>query len=60
MNIDSLVEELILLDEIAGELSDEDNARVDARRMALKQQIQELQKDPLTHQGENNGTVQEH
>lgn len=46
MNINSLVEELILLDEIAGELSDEDNARVDARRVALKQQIQELQKDP--------------
>lgn len=49
MDVHALMEELILLDEIAGELSDEDNARVDARRVALKQQILELQKEPLTH-----------
>lgn len=37
--INSLYEQIIHLDEIAGELDPETNARVDAERVALKQQI---------------------
>lgn len=40
--IDSLMEELFYLDEIAGELSPEDNARIEARRTEIKQEIKEL------------------
>jgi hypothetical protein len=36
------MEELIHLDEIAGELSDEDNARVDQRRRELAEKIRQL------------------
>ena len=37
--INSLYEQIIYLDEIAGEMDPETNARVDAKRVALKQQI---------------------
>ena len=37
--IDNLYEQIIYLDEIAGELDPETNARTDAKRVALKQQI---------------------
>ena len=37
--INSLYEQIIYLDEIAGELDPETNARVDAERVALKQRI---------------------
>ena len=40
--IDAAVEQLISLDEIAGELSDEDNATVDRQRTELKAQIDRL------------------
>jgi ABC-type phosphate transport system ATPase subunit len=43
MDINSLYEELIYLDEIAGELDPESNARIDARRKELKQQILALE-----------------
>ena len=41
--LDGLYEELIMLDEIAGELDDESNVRVDARRAELKQEIKKLE-----------------
>jgi hypothetical protein len=37
--LNDLMEELIYLDEIAGELDPETNARIDAERVALKQRI---------------------
>ena len=37
--IDNLYEQIIYLDEIAGVLDPETNARTDAKRVALKQQI---------------------
>ena len=40
--LNSLYEELICLDEIAGELSTEDNARIDQRRKALIQKIKDV------------------
>ena len=40
--IDTLMEELFYLDEIAGELSPEDNARIEARRTEIKQEIKDL------------------
>lgn len=41
--LESLYEELILLDEIAGELSPEDNAANDTRRAELVREINELE-----------------
>ena len=41
--IASLMEELISLDEIAGELDPESNARIDAKRKELKAKIIELE-----------------
>ena len=46
MDLHSLYEELIHLDEIAGELDPETNARIDRRRVALKQQILDLENNP--------------
>lgn len=43
MDINALYEELIYLDEIAGELDPESNARIDIRRKELKQQIIDLE-----------------
>jgi uncharacterized protein YbaA (DUF1428 family) len=43
MDIDNLYEELIGLDEIAGELDDETNRRVGARRAELVRQIKEIE-----------------
>lgn len=40
--IDNLYEELVYLDEIAGELDPETNAKVDARRAEIKLEIMEL------------------
>ncbi len=40
--IDALYEELFYLDEIAGELDPETNAKTDARREQIKQEIKEL------------------
>jgi hypothetical protein len=37
--IDSLYEELIHLDEIAGELDTESNRKIDARRAQIKQEL---------------------
>ena len=37
--VNALYEQIIHLDEIAGELDPESNARIDAERVALKQQI---------------------
>jgi hypothetical protein len=37
--LDNLYEELIYLDEIAGELSEDDNAKIDARREELLKEI---------------------
>lgn len=42
--IDNLMEELIYLDEVAGELDPDTNARIERERVALKQQIIELEK----------------
>ena len=39
----SLYEELIMLDEIAGELDPDTNARIDAKRIELKKQILEME-----------------
>lgn len=39
----ALKDSLIHLDEIAGELDDESNARIDAQRKALKQEILALE-----------------
>lgn len=55
--IDSLYEELILLDEIAGQLDDDSNKAIDCRRRELKAEIlrREAAPDPdsayelLTH-----------
>lgn len=41
--INSLYEELIMLDEIAGELDDESNARIAARRAEIKAEILRLE-----------------
>lgn len=38
-----LYEELFYLDEIAGELSPEENARTDARRNEIKQEIKDME-----------------
>ena len=40
--IDALMEELFYLDEIAGELSPEDNARIEQRRAEIKAEIKAL------------------
>lgn len=40
--LDALFEELILLDEVAGQLSPADNARIDQRRREVREQINEL------------------
>lgn len=40
--VNQLIEECIYLDEIAGQLDPETNARVDARRVAIKQQVEIL------------------
>ena len=40
--LDMLYNELVHLDEIAGELDEETNAKIDAQRWKLYQQIQEL------------------
>jgi len=42
--IHALYEELILLDEIAGELDTDSNSRIDRRRKELVAQIQQLEK----------------
>jgi hypothetical protein len=42
--IHALYEELILLDEIAGELDPDSNSRIDRRRKELVAQIQQLEK----------------
>lgn len=42
--LDSLYEEIILLDEVAGQLSPADNARVDLRRREIRSEIERLQK----------------
>ena len=49
MELNELYEELILLDEIAGELDPESNAKIDARRAEIKQEIQELQSLGTVH-----------
>ena len=41
----SLIEELIMLDEIAGELDPESNARIDQQRKELKAKIIELESE---------------
>lgn len=41
----SLMEELIMLDEIAGELDPESNARIDEQRKELKRKIIELESE---------------
>ena len=41
--INDLYEQLIHLDEIAGQLDPETNARIDAQRVALRQQILHLE-----------------
>lgn len=41
--LDSLFEELIHLDEIAGQLDDETNAKTDARREEIKKEIKRLE-----------------
>jgi hypothetical protein len=41
--VDSLYERLIMLDEIAGELDDETNTKIDERRREIKRQILELE-----------------
>jgi len=43
--IDSLYEELIYLNEIAGELDDESNAKIDARRDEIKKELIALKGD---------------
>lgn len=40
MNINDMMEELIQLDEIAGEMDEETNRRIDARRAELKSAIE--------------------
>lgn len=42
--IHALYEELIFLDEIAGELDPDSNSRIDRRRKELVAQIQQLEK----------------
>jgi hypothetical protein len=42
--INELYEELVHLDEIAGELDPESNAKIDARRQEIKAEIKELEK----------------
>jgi ABC-type phosphate transport system ATPase subunit len=41
--INELMEELIYLDEIAGELDPESNAKIDQRRNEIKAEIKEIQ-----------------
>lgn len=43
--LDALFEELIMLDEIAGELDPNTNARVDERRREIRNEIQRLRND---------------
>lgn len=45
MDLHSLYEQLIHLDEIAGQLDPETNARIERQRVALKQQIREIEED---------------
>lgn len=45
MDLRSLYEQLIHLDEIAGQLDPETNARIEQQRVALKQQIREIEED---------------
>ncbi len=49
-DIHSLYEELIHLDEIAGQLDPESNARIDARRQQLIAEIRTLENDPTEWQ----------
>jgi hypothetical protein len=42
--INDLMEELVYLDEIAGELDAESNAEIDRRRNEIKQEIAEINK----------------
>ena len=41
--LNNLYEELIYLDEIAGELDPESNAKIDQRRAELKREIKEVE-----------------
>lgn len=41
--LNNLYEELIYLDEIAGELDPESNIRIDLRRVELKREIKEVE-----------------
>lgn len=41
--LDCLYNELVYLDEIAGELDEESNARIDEQRRKLAEQIRELE-----------------
>lgn len=41
--LDTLYEEIIYLDEIAGELDTESNAKIDARRKEIVQEIKALE-----------------
>ena len=43
IGVEDLIEQLIMLDEIAGELDPESNQRIDQQRQQLKQQINELE-----------------
>ena len=47
MDINNLYEELIHLDEIAGELDEETNRRVDARRAELVRQIKQIEQNEV-------------
>lgn len=44
--IDSLYEELILLDEVYGELDDESNCKIQQRRIEICKQLAELENQP--------------
>lgn len=58
--IDALMEELFYLDEIAGELSPEDNERIEKRRAEIKAEIKALrslgtaQVDQVLHKTNDN------
>ena len=43
IGVEDLIEQLIMLDEIAGELDPESNQQIDQQRQLLKQQIKELE-----------------
>lgn len=47
MDIHNLYEELISLDEIAGELDEESNRKIDARRAELVAQIKQIEQDEV-------------